>query len=226
MQKQRKSSQETVVQGWGRVLVPPGGYTWQYASEFFYWNQGLHPWGPQTGWKQKAEHQPVTSPPANQRKVTYAAAHPQILPLKTLPPRSSGTLGFFNMSCLFSLLGLPINFSLLQTLMFWFVWPHCASDTQTWVRQQGLNARGRIGPFDLRGPRKGSFSNVMLMLTLGRQEGLCHMDQKRKGVLDGWHKSKLIEMECLSRLSPVPRASTFPLLPKYGTSRSTPTGWW
>ena len=37
----------------------------------------------------------------------------------------------------------------------------------------------------------------MLMVTLGTQKGLCHVYQKRKGVLDGWHNSKLIAVEYL-----------------------------
>ena len=47
-----------------------------HISESFYRNQGPHIGrGLQTGWDQKAEHHPITSPPTNQRKVKYPAAH-------------------------------------------------------------------------------------------------------------------------------------------------------
>ena len=69
MQKQRKGSQETIVEEWGRALVPPlKGYihkNWIYNSE----SKKLRPptqveggnfrlstaRGPQTGWNQKAD---------------------------------------------------------------------------------------------------------------------------------------------------------------------------
>ena len=40
-------------------------------------------------------------------------------------PKQSGSLGFFRMSYLSSLLDPAINLSLLQALTLWFVWPHC-----------------------------------------------------------------------------------------------------
>jgi len=51
----------------------------------------------------------------------------QILACKNFSLRSIEELGFLNMSHLFSLLCPAVNFSLLQILMFAFVWPYCAS---------------------------------------------------------------------------------------------------
>ena len=87
------------------------------------------------------EHRPVTSPPANQKKVTTLQPSSNILPLKTLPWKPSRIP--LNRNHTFSLLGPVVNHLLLQTLTFWFVWPHCASGTWTcvqWHKEHGLQA--------------------------------------------------------------------------------------
>ena len=58
---------------------------------------------------------------------------PQILPTKAFPPKSLGSSGVLNLSHPLSLVGPTINLSLLQTLTFWFVWPHYVSGTRTYV---------------------------------------------------------------------------------------------
>ena len=101
--------------------------------------------GPQTSWNQKGDdwdswnttllpyHQPIRG------SSHTLQTSPQILPIKTLAPKTSGSSGFWAQAthshspCLV----LAINLSLLQTSMFQFVvWPHCASGTWIWVRQQ------------------------------------------------------------------------------------------
>ena len=73
------------------------------------------------------EYWPVTSPPTNQ-KVSYTLQpSSQILACKNFSLRSIGELGFLNMSHLFFLLCPAVSLSLLQTLMFGFVWTYCAS---------------------------------------------------------------------------------------------------
>ena len=52
---------------------------------------------------------------------------PQILSAKNFSPKLLGSSGFLSISHMFSLLCTAINLSLLQTWIFWFVWPHCAS---------------------------------------------------------------------------------------------------
>ena len=101
IQKQRKSSQETIVQWWGRVLVHCEGiyitiwYTslsssmgtnapTQVEDGNFRLNTSM--WTPdwlepEDWWLRFLEHHPVTSPPTNQRKVTHPADLPQILPI-------------------------------------------------------------------------------------------------------------------------------------------------
>ena len=97
---------------------------------------------PQTGWNQRADdwdfcnttllphHQPL------RRKSCALQPSPLVmLPFKTLPWKPLGSLDLLSLGCLFSLLGPAINLSLLHTPTFQFVWPHCASGTQTWVWQ-------------------------------------------------------------------------------------------
>ena len=73
-------------------------------------------------------HQPI------RRKSYTLQPSPQILPVKTSPWKPSGNSVFLSMSHPFSLLGPAINLSLLQTLMFWFVWPHCVSGIQICIQ--------------------------------------------------------------------------------------------
>ena len=126
MQKQGGSSQETVVQSWGRVLVPPQGIhittslssagtkapTQMEGSNF----------RPSTGF---LEHHPVTLSPTNQKKVTQPAAFTSSFAYETSPPKPLGNSEFLSKSHPFSLFGPGINLSLLQTQTFWCVWSHC-----------------------------------------------------------------------------------------------------
>ena len=93
MQKQRKGRQETVVQWWGSVLVPPEGIyltIWYIALSS---STGTKPptqvedgnfrlctgtWTlgylkPEGWWLRLLGHHPVASPPTNQRRVTHPA---------------------------------------------------------------------------------------------------------------------------------------------------------
>ena len=131
MQKQGRSSQEIIVQPWGRVLVPPQGIyikislsssaatkapTQVEGNNFRLGTRFL-------------EHHPVTSQPTKQKKVTHPADLIPNFAYKTSPQKPSGILGFLSISHPLSLLVPAINLSLLQTPTFQFVWPHCASGT-------------------------------------------------------------------------------------------------
>ena len=137
MQKQKKSSQETIVQLWDRILVPPQGIciTTSLSSS--------------TGTKAPTQEEDgnfrlstrflklhlFTSPLTKQKKATHPAALTPNFAIKTFPQKLLGSSGFLSVSCPFSLLGSAINLSRLQSPMFWFVWPHCASGTRTWIWQ-------------------------------------------------------------------------------------------
>ena len=152
----RNKGRQTIVQQWGRVLVPPQGiclaiwYTslssptgagvpTQVEDGNFRLSTstGTPDWLEQEGWWLRfLEHHPLTSPPTNQKKVTHPAALTPNLSLKTLPWNSLGSSGLLSMSHSFSLVGPAINLSLLQTPTFQFLWFHGASGTWTWVQQQ------------------------------------------------------------------------------------------
>ena len=95
MQKQGRSSQETIVQLWNTVLVPP---------ERIYIISLSSPVGTKTPTQVEdgnfrlstrfLEHLPVTSPPTSQKKVTHPAALTPNLPLKLLPQNHQGVRGF------------------------------------------------------------------------------------------------------------------------------------
>ena len=95
------------------------------------------------------------------------ATSSNISPLKTLPWKPSRIP--LNRSHTFSLLGPVVNHLLLQTLTFWFVWPHGVSGTWTWVQQHkehGLQALCRRWQTWLKsGKDKGS------KRSLGRRDG-------------------------------------------------------
>ena len=95
-----------------------------------------------------------------------------LLPLKTLhpsPPAPRMDLRWiyqsinpsFGLGCL-----QQVNLSLLQTLMFPFVWPHCASGTQTWV-QRGWLTKLQI-------PRSFPFSEPRTFMPSGLQQTNGH----------------------------------------------------
>ena len=94
--------------------------------------------GPQPGWNQKADDWDPCYLTTKQSEEGYTPCSPppQILSIKTSSLNPSGISSLLSMSYPFSLLGPAINLSLLQTLMFQFVWSHCASGTWTWVQQQ------------------------------------------------------------------------------------------
>ena len=90
MQKQGRSSQETIVQPWDRVLVPPQGIyrtislsssagtkvpTQVEDSNFRLSSRFL-------------EHHPVTSPPTNQKKVTHSTALTPNFAYKNFSPKT------------------------------------------------------------------------------------------------------------------------------------------
>ena len=101
---------------------------------------------PQTFWCLRTDDVilPVNSLSPNQRTVHELIALPVTCPsltwlLKPLCWNTSRSLGFCGgTSHPFSLHGPAMNFFLLQTPVFRFVWPHCASGTGTWVREHHL----------------------------------------------------------------------------------------
>ena len=74
------------------------------------------------------EHRPLTSPPANQKKVTHPAALPPIFAYKNFSPKTAREFGSFDHRPPFSLFSTAANVSLWQIPIFPFVWPRCASD--------------------------------------------------------------------------------------------------
>ena len=133
MQKLGWSSQETIVQPWGKVLIYLQGI---YITISLISSAGTTaPTQVEDGnftlSTRFLEHCPVTSPPTNQKKATHPAAPTPSFAFKTSPPKPSGNSGFLSTSQLFSLLGPAINLFLIQTLTFWFVWPRCALGTGT-----------------------------------------------------------------------------------------------
>ena len=82
------------------------------------------------------ERHPLTSPPTNQRRITCPAALPTNFAHKNFFPEThQGVQVFWAQATHSPCMALAINISLLQTLMFWFIWPHCVSGTWTWVWQ-------------------------------------------------------------------------------------------
>ena len=133
MQQQGRSSQETIVQSWGRILVPPQGI---YITISLNSSAGTKaPTQVKDGnfrlGARFLEHHPVTSQPTNQKTVTHPAALIPDFVYKNSSPKSHQGLPvyFLSMNCTFSLLGLAINLSLLQIPAFRFVWPHCVLGT-------------------------------------------------------------------------------------------------
>ena len=122
-QKHRKDSQETILQLWSRVPAPlqgicilisvssfAGASTQVKDGNFRLSMRSLFP-----------HHQPI------RRESHTLQPSLQILPLKILAPKASRSSGLLSVNHPFFLLGPAINLSLLQTLMFPFVRPHCAS---------------------------------------------------------------------------------------------------
>ena len=73
MQKQRRSSQETIVSPWGRVLVPPRGIhrTLSFSSSVGTKAPTQVEDGNFRPSTRFLGHRPVTSPPTNQKKVLH-----------------------------------------------------------------------------------------------------------------------------------------------------------
>ena len=76
------------------------------------------------------EYHPATSLPTNQEKVTHPVALTPNFAFKNSSLKTIREFGLLNTSHLFSLPGPTIHISLLQTLTFQFVWPHCASGSK------------------------------------------------------------------------------------------------
>ena len=99
MQKQRRNNQETIVQRWGRVLVPPQGI---YITISLISSAGTKALTQVEDGNFQAEHRiPETPPcslPTNQSDRTKSHTlqpSPQILPIETSPP---STIGEFRVS--------------------------------------------------------------------------------------------------------------------------------
>ena len=85
------------------------------------------------------EHCPVTSPLINHKEVIHPAALTPNFAYKNFTLKTTGKLFFFfNASHSFSLCRLAIKLSLHHTLVFWFVWPHCALGTEPCIQYQFL----------------------------------------------------------------------------------------
>ena len=112
MQRQGRSSQETIVQPWGRVCsssrnrhnkIPLSSSAGTKApiqvedGNFMLSTRFL-------------EHRPVTSPPTNQKKATHPAAQTSNFAYKDFSPRTIREFGFLSMSCPFSFLSPAIIF--------------------------------------------------------------------------------------------------------------------
>ena len=88
MKKQRRSSQETIVQPWGRVLVPPQEL---YISLNFSIGTKAPTQVKDGNFRLSTrflEHCSVTSPPTNQKKVTHPAAFTPNYAYKKIPPKT------------------------------------------------------------------------------------------------------------------------------------------
>ena len=96
MQKQGRTSQ-TIVQPWGRILVPPQGYTEQYLWVLL--QELKAPIQVKDGSFRLStrclEHCPVTSPPTNQKKVTHPAALTPNFAYKNFSLKTVGEFGVF-----------------------------------------------------------------------------------------------------------------------------------
>ena len=140
MKKQRRSSQETIMQWWSRVLALLQGCAQQYLWVL------LLDLRPPLGWRM------VTSGWAHDSWRTAWLPHHQLIrrkwhslqpSLQTLPIKTSKTIrefgGFLSISCLFSCLALQSIY--LRSKLWCFsllVGPHCASGTRTWVQHHHL----------------------------------------------------------------------------------------
>lgn len=85
-------------------------------------------------WLRFQEYQPATSPPTNQRNITHSEALLPNFAYKIFFPKTCWKVWvFLAWATYFPCLGLAINHSVLQTLRFQSIWPHCAPGTQIWV---------------------------------------------------------------------------------------------
>ena len=116
-QKPRKDSQETTAQPWGRVPAPLQGMHMLVSVS----SSAGTPTQEEDVRFLFPHHQPI------RRESHTLQPSLQILPLKILAPKAPGSSGLLSMNHLFFLLGSAINLSLLQTLTFQSVWPHCVS---------------------------------------------------------------------------------------------------
>ena len=101
MQKQRRSSQETKMQLWGRVLVPPEAMCITSANS----SGGTKPPSPHPHPHPEVEdgnfglstrfleHHLITSPPTNQKKATHPTALTPNFAYKNFSPQTVGKFG-------------------------------------------------------------------------------------------------------------------------------------
>lgn len=122
MQKQR-SNQETTVQG-------PGSFAKDIPNSIieFFWGTKVPNLGEDGIFRLSTrvlEHPPVTSPPTNLKKVTHPASLTQNFAHKNSSLKTIQDFVSSEQEPLILLVWPCKNLSLLQTLTFWFVWPHC-----------------------------------------------------------------------------------------------------
>ena len=135
MQKQRRNYQETIVQRWGKILVPPRGI---YITI---------PLSSSTGNKipthmedgnfrlstRYLEYHPVTLPPTNQNKVTHTAALTLNFSYKNFSLKTIREFGVSQHESPILLVWHSNKHLSPPTPAFQFVWLHCVLGTQTWV---------------------------------------------------------------------------------------------
>ena len=129
MHNQRKGSQsETAVQWWAAPWLllrgtavwcislnsstGAGASTQVHDGNFRNRSTWIPDWLEPEGWWLRFLDHPVTSPATNQKKVIYPVALPPDLPLKTLPLKPLGDLGFLSIE-MFVLLAWPLQLTFL-----------------------------------------------------------------------------------------------------------------
>ena len=103
-----------------RWKMVTSGWTQVWASDWLDW------------WLRFLEHHPIASPPSIQKKIMHLVSVLQILPIKNLFLIGKFR-SFEHTPPHFPCVALEISLSPFQTLVFQFIWLHCAWGAWTWV---------------------------------------------------------------------------------------------
>ena len=161
----------------------PNSPKWKILTTWGPWAHG--PRSP--GAKRLIKLTPVTSPyspSANQRTVQELITDPVTTPTWLLQVFSSnpwGTQCVLGLEPPVSIQGPAINLSLLQTLTFPFVWPHCVWDTWSCLNRSSLWPNGWDSRFSLP-PARGSVSGQKLRSS----KSYGKVKKKKKSLQDFW----------------------------------------